>query len=372
MEALPDKSLLERVNRKIADRTDVFYWQTDRAITPQEAETIWADRHSYFSDQDIVQAVNAELSEDKLDQLEPLDRNSQTSLGNINSVRVGSLASGKAVVIRCHPRGVQNGYFYAEAAAAKQALDAGLPAYRTLAIHELNNEDDFSFQVCEKLAGTSMAFWLRDHPDDEAKLTHDIGVKMARLHQIQVDGFGPFDNTKAKQDQLAGLHSSYGKFVRSGLAFNLSELVKRAILNDTQAKAVDKLLREDHPLLSCRQAVLIHNDMADWNVVTDGTEITGLLDWDECVGGDPVTDIACWSTFFDPSRLEGMLKGYWTVAQKPADFDEKFELLRLRYVISKMTLRTRRAEWDPSETVREKIEFGKLHLKTSLAHFDIG
>jgi len=366
-----DDSQIQKINDKITDRHNVFYWQTDRAITPQEAGAIWADRHSYFSDQDIIEAVNAELADDKLVSLEPLDTEAQTSLGNINSVRVGALASGKGVVIRCHPRGVRNGYFYVEALVAQKALDIGLPAYRTLAIHDMQSADDFSFQVCEKVEGVSMAFWVRDHAEDEAKLTFDIGVKMARLHKIQVDGFGPFDNAKAKQGVLAGLHPTYAKAVRAGLAFNLEELVKREILTQVQADAVDKLLQEDNPLLACKQAVLIHNDMADWNVVTNGKEIVGLLDWDESVAGDPVTDIACWSTFFPPERLNGMLKGYWSATEKPADFDEKFELLRLRYVISKMTLRTRRLEWSNDTELQKRIEAGKVHLAASLAHFGI-
>jgi Ser/Thr protein kinase RdoA (MazF antagonist) len=117
--------------------------------------------------------------------------------------------------------------------------------------------------------------------------------------------------------------------------------------------------------------VLVHNDFADWNLLTDGNDVTGILDWDECVAGDAVSDIACWSTFFEPERLQGFLDGYWQVAEKPADFDDKFELLRLRYVLSKMTLRIRRYSWEPSDFMKDKIETGKTHLAQSMEYFKI-
>src|SRR5688572_24634034 len=97
---------LAAINRKITDRSDSFYWQTDRAITPTEAGLIWADRHSYFTDQDIMDAVNGVLEDTRLMDLTPFNPDSQTNLGNINSVRIGRLSSGDDVVIRCHPRGI--------------------------------------------------------------------------------------------------------------------------------------------------------------------------------------------------------------------------------------------------------------------------
>src|SRR5690348_17361664 len=93
---------LSAINRKIADRSNVFYWQTDRAITPTEAGLIWIDRHGYFTDDDIKTAVNAVLGDRKLVSLVPFHPDAQTNLGNINSVRIGTLSSGEDVVIRCH------------------------------------------------------------------------------------------------------------------------------------------------------------------------------------------------------------------------------------------------------------------------------
>jgi Ser/Thr protein kinase RdoA (MazF antagonist) len=362
---------MDKIKPDIADRSNVFYWQTDRAIEPEEAGKIWADRHRYFTDVELVEHVNSVLVEDKLASIEPLDLNSQTSLGNVNSIRPGVLQSGEKVIVRAHPKGVLNGYFHVESAAAARVKAAGLPSFDTLAIHDYEGDDDFAFQVIEKLSGTAIKKWLETNPGDEDKLLVQIGSMMARVHQLEVSGFGPFDNERAKSGELVGLHKTFGESLRAGLVFNLDVLEKKAIISANQRPAIIRIFDDTNPLLHVEKSVLVHNDFADWNLLTDGDDVTGILDWDECVASDPVTDIACWSTFFEPARMAKFLEGYWQVAEKPTDYDAKYELLRLRYVLSKMTLRLQRYSWDPSEAVKVKIEAGKKHLAESVKYFGL-
>lgn len=362
---------MNKINESIADRSDVFYWQTDRAVEPEQAGQIWADRHRYFTDEQLLININNALTDDKLATVNPLDLSDQTNLGNVSSVRAGRLESGDEIVARCFPRGVLNGYFHVEAVAADKTRAAGLPSYKTLAIHDFEGGDDFAFHVLEKLPGTAITVWLDAHPEDEEGLVTKVGSMMARLHQIEVEGFGPFDNEKAKNGELVGLHNTQAEAVRAGLTFNLGVLEGKGMLTTVQKESVIALFSEDNPFLTTDKPVLVHNDFADWNLLTDGKEVTGILDFDECVAGDPVADIACWSTFFEPERLQEFLDGYWQVAQQPADFKDKFELFRLRYVVSKMTLRLRRYEWEPSEIIKARIDTGAKHLAQSLEYFGL-
>ena len=360
---------LDTINAGIADRSDVFYWQADRAVDRKQAGEIWADRHRYFSDDELLERINNVLGDDKLVSIEPFDLDAQTSLGSVNSVRAGKLASGREVIVRCHPKGIRNGYFHAESTAAQTALAAGLPSYNTLVIHDYEGGDDFAFQVIEKLPGSAIKKWLVTHPEDESALLLQIGTSMAKLHQVSVSGFGPFSNEQAEQGKLVGLHQTLGESVRAGLPTNLNVLQEAGLLTAAQAAAITKLFSDDSPLLQRTDAVLVHNDFADWNLLTDGHDITGILDWDECVGSDPISDIACWSTFFNPERLPAFLDGYFSIAEKPSDFQARFELLRFRYVISKMTLRLHRYSWRPTPDVKVRIDAGTIHLRESLDYF---
>ena len=116
--------------------------------------------------------------------------------------------------------------------------------------------------------------------------------------------------------------------------------------------------------------VVVHNDFADWNMLTDGKNITAILDWDEACGGDSVADLACWSMFFTIPRYEIFLKGYKEVGALPEDYEERFHYYRLRYAISKMALRAKRFIVDKSDFVKDKIEVGKKALSEEVEWFE--
>ena len=361
---------LESINERICDRTDCFYWQTDRKLTAEEAATIWKDRHTPIKNDEVISIINNELKGDRIKSIESWDADPQTSQGNINSIRIGELESGKKVIIRCHPKGVKNGYFHVESLASKITLDHGLPAYKTYLIHDLKDTDDIALQVIEKLPGDTPVFYLREHPEREEQIVYEMGKTLAELHKIKVNGFGPFSNEEAKKGKLIGNFKTLNDSVNAGLDENLKRLVTIGIITP---KVADKIkgLFTDNPLLDSKESTLIQNDFADWNMLTDGKTITGILDWDECVGGHPILDIACWSTFFDPKRLDSFLKGYYSNTEKPDDFEELFQLFRLRYTISKMALRLKRFQYEKSDFLKNLIEKGQLHLKELLDIFNL-
>lgn len=361
---------LNEINQRISDRSDCFYWQTDRKVSTEETAVIWKDRHSAIENEELLEKINSELKEDKLADIKPFDENAQTSLGNVNSIRIGVLDNGKEVIIRCHPKGIRNGYFYAESLAARIALEKGTPAYKTYCIHELENENDIAYQVIEKLEGDIVQFYLREHLDKEEQLVFEMDKMMARLHKIEVDGFGPFDNEQAKYGTLIGIHKSLKDSINAGLEENLVRLVKYHILSKEVANKMKKLF-DDNELLNSEASVLLHNDFADWNLLTNGNMITGVIDWDECVAGNPVQEIACWSTFFEPERIQAFLKGYFSEIPKYDNFDEMFQLMRLRYTISKMALRIKRYTYEQTAFLKGMIEMGEKHLEELLKIFKL-
>ena len=362
--------MYDDVNKRICDREDCFYWQTDRKISVEEAALIWKDRHSAISNEELFTKINSELVDDKLKYIEPFDINAQTSFGNVNSIRIGVLESGKNVIIRCHPKGIKNGYFHVESLTSKIALNYGIPAYNTYTIHDLKGEDDISYQVIEKLSGDTIQFYLREHPEKEEQLVYEMGRTMARLHKIKVEGFGPFSNNEAKKGHLIGTFKTLHDSINAGLDENLDRLVKYNILS---FDIVDKIKRlfNDNSLLDFNSPVLIHNDFADWNLLTDGKSITGVLDWDECVGGHPIQEIACWSTFFEPDRIHSFLKGYYSEKKMDDNYLEYFQLFRLRYTISKMALRVKRYSYEQTDFLNGMIEKGQKHLDELFLYFHL-
>lgn len=254
---------------------------------------------------------------------------------------------------------------------AKIAIQHGLPSYTTYCIHDLENSNDIAFQVIEKCQGIAIKKWIESNPKDVDKIMIEAGSTLAKLHKIEVEGFGPFDNEEAKKGRLVGIHDSFAKSVRAGIESSLATLVDFKIITPDQSKILNELYKENSPLLKCEKGVLIHKDFVDWNLLTDGIKITGILDWDECASGDPVADIASWSSMTPSSRVDKFLEGYFQNKSKPELFDEKLQLLILRCTIDNMALRSQRSKYIQSEFLTELIKLGKEQLNLSFRYFGI-
>lgn len=361
------------INNRICDRTESWCWQTDRKISQAEVREIWQDKHRGISSKELIEKVNKELKDNKLISINEVDKDSQENLGFINSVRVGILDNGKRVIIRCHPKGIKNGYFYVESLVAKKLKEIGLPTYSTYCIHDLEDENDCAFQVIDKIEGIAVKKWLETHPEDTMKLTYETGKMMKKIHNLKVKGFGSFDNEKAKLGRLECLHSSLADFVNCSLKNNLATLVKYKTITQQQSTKILSLFSKDNPLLNCKQSVLIHNDFVDWNLLTDGNTITGILDLDECAGGAAVCDIASWSGMSSLERVEEFLKGYFENEKLSKDFDKKLKLISFRWIISNMSLRNSRFEYMPDDKfLMSLIADGKEQMKFYMNYFNLG
>lgn len=227
------------------------------------------------------------------------------------------------------------------------------------------------FIVSTKCRGKNMDVYLNTDRVKEKIILFDAGVKMAKIHLIVIKKFGSFSNEIAKNErELIGLHDNYHNFIHCGLGENLERLKFFNILNEREAKQLATLFN-DRNYEPMNEPRLIHNDYADWNLLTDGKEITGILDWDECHAGDPIADLACWSTFFDIERMKPFLEGYVTQTNLPDDYEERFHFYRLRYTISKMALRIKRFQVDKSDFIKEKLVVGKNALIDEYRWFKI-
>lgn len=57
---------LKEINERLSDRSECFYWQTDRKISAEEAGMIWKDRHSAITNEELLEKINMQLVNEKL------------------------------------------------------------------------------------------------------------------------------------------------------------------------------------------------------------------------------------------------------------------------------------------------------------------
>ncbi len=351
----------------LSNRSNCFYWQTDRELAVADFDHYFLKRQKISSESIEKLLRNGITSISPITELIVHEPDSNVLKGNVNVVRKVTINE-VLYVVRLHPKGIKNGYFYVEKEALESARANGLPVPKILEVHQATDEHDLDFVLMTASAGNTMEREIEDDSQVEHSLLRQSGQLMAYIHQINVEKFGSFDNTIAKETgALVGLHDTNRDFIFCGLEENIERLVSFAVIDQETAEQFREIFADTQFVMT--EPRLVHNDFADWNILVDEGKISAILDWDECHGGDPVADLACWSTFFDMNRYAELRKGYETVAELPDDYEERFHYYRLRYTISKMALRVKRAQVDDSQFIKDKIAVGTEALQEELEWF---
>lgn len=357
----------------LSDRTNMFYWQTNRRISAKEQKDIFLTRHARLDEDQLEHAVTAGMkragfsSDDtRVASLDPIIIH-----GSVNTVVPVRLKSGREVVIRMHPPEVKNGYFWVEAVATKLAKAAGVPTYTCLVVDDTREVAPFDYMIMTREPGKPMQGFSPLPPDLARRLVVQTGRYAALIHTITPEGFGFFHNDIAKRDQrLVGQYQTLRQHIEAGLEEDLGFLEDAQTITNSQRKTIERLFGKYASLLSLETPVLVHNDIADWNQLTDGVHITGIMDWDECVGGDPVMELSAYSLFFGEERMQWFIWGYEEV-RKLGDWRERFHLFKLRYLVSKLHLRKKRSLVSDSEFLRGVLARGLEAMTEVFAYFHV-
>lgn len=357
----------------LSDRTNMFYWQTNRRITAKQQQEIFLTRHARLNENLLRQAVSAGM---KTAGFSGDDTNVATfdpifALGSVNTVVPVILQSGRSIAIRMHPSEVKNGYFWVEALATKLAKAIGVPTYTCLVVDDTRQSVPFDYMIMTREPGKPMQE-LRPMPVDlEEQLVTQTGRYAALIHSIRPEGFGFFRNDIAKKKgKLVGQYDSLEEHIRAALKEDLAFLVDTQTISLVQSKTIELLFHRHASLLTGVTPVLIHNDIADWNQLTDGAHVTGMMDWDECVGGDPIMELSAYSLFFGQPRMDWFIRGYEEI-RKLGQWKETFELFKLRYLVSKLHLRKKRSLVEDSEFLRANLARGLEAMSEVFTFFTV-
>jgi hygromycin-B 7''-O-kinase len=105
-------------------------------------------------------------------------------------------------------------------------------------------------------------------------------------------------------------------------------------------------------LTSCKMASLCHNDYHSGNVLMKGKKVTGIIDVENMVAGDPMFDIA--KTFYydirgDSLKERAFLQGY---GKLPKDWKERVDIYKLYHALEL---------WDWFASIEQKELLEKIH-----------
>jgi hygromycin-B 7''-O-kinase len=249
--------------------------------------------------------------------------------GGINSAVFAVRARGREVVVKLYPDGSRK--MKTEVAVYRLLAERGsaLPLPRVLAADDSATLLPQSFVVLTKLTGRPLRLQPLGERDVLA-VSREVGVTLRSLHEVTFEAFGELSTDGIPRGHRTNLDFMLARFEEGVSAFErlggAPRLVRR-IVQEVEARRAS--------LAGGAHAVLCHNDGHDANVLVSpaggGWAVSGLLDFENALAGDPLFDLA--KTYFFSRRrservLAALVEGYDGL---DADWRQRFELYLLHH-----------------------------------------
>lgn len=314
-----------------ATRPNVYYWKCDRAAafhgTAQGAAR---------SRPELASAVRGVVSRHFGADPSALEAGG----GQGNHLTYIATVAGRRYFVRIEDGPEQDDYLAVESCAMAKVRAAGVPSPVIYAGDASRRHEPFAWQIMELVSEPDLNQHFKAGKLDQAAIAEQLGRLVATWQSIPVKGFGFFDPTRAQGEQvLQAGRQRYSDYFYTRLSAHLNFLVDRQFLTHLRAGEIEREISHHQALLELPAACLVHKDLALWNVLGTERKITAVIDWDDCVGGDPMDDLSLLGCFHDGTFLEAAFAGYSAVRSLPQDYLRRFWLHLLRNMIFKAVIR---------------------------------
>ncbi len=218
----------------------------------------------------------------------------------------------------------------------------------TLQVHVVDlsrTQFPFDYEIIDCAAGKQLN--LLQDPETQylsPSILESLGQFLAALHSIRVSRFGPFDISslgKSVHHKVQGVHKTWRDYIFCNLDEHVAFCLNIRAIDEAQAERIIKLFQHLSPLLIIDKPVLLHGDLGNHNIFSDGKKVTALIDWEDCMAGDPYFDVAYWGTFYRDHYRSQLLEGYCQKSLLADDFEIRYWLYYLRISLSKTVHRYR-------------------------------
>jgi fructosamine-3-kinase len=231
-------------------------------------------------------------------------------------------------------------YMEVESALLMQLKAAGLPAPDVRWSDATRTRVPFALHALECIAAPDLNTHLKQGTLDLMGVHAQIGRWVARWQALPVQGFGPFDIAALRDGRgFVGLHATSEDYYFLNFDQHLSFLVERGFLADAEATQVASAVQPHHALVRDTAPVLVHKDLALWNVLGTPNQALAIIDWDDAVGGDPMDDLSLLACFHPATCVNTAMRAYAEERGLPDAHMTRFWLHLLRNLLVKSVIR---------------------------------
>lgn len=321
-------------------RKEIFYPKTDILFQP----ALCADLpHTRDHDATLFQPIVAEIVERRLKcssaRVMPI-----CSSGTYHLVFKAETAHGERYIVRVNrlPQVLHALEFLIDAWVYPLLHQHGLSVPTVFDVDCSRSWCTTDYQIMSYVDGHTLdAFQNSETQYMAPDLLTSLGAYVAQVHQVKLAGFGPIAVAPLPA-QVSGIHTSWQDYVLLRLDEHVAWCTKHEAVSDAQAVEIQNMFKKYRDMFLCTNPVLLHGDLGNHNFISaDGKTIAALIDWEDCMSGDPVFDIAFWGTFYKDDMLSLFLGGYVKHATLPDNFQLRYWLYYLRIALSKTVHRIR-------------------------------
>ena len=315
-------------------RDDVFYPKTETPLSDSERLSL-RDRYDKF---------NADIELDKICEYvfkrKPKKYHKIIAWG-LDHILYDVDLGDKRVVVRINQTSVEDDYFEVEEYIYNKLIKLDIQNCSVYYVEKRGQNFPYDFIILDKLMIGDFEKLLQEgeyNSQEEAELVVKSGELLKKIHSIKTSRFGFFDRSLLSQG-LVGTKDTWEDHYLTAFEQNVETLIELGYINKEKADQIRSSMDQNKGLIACNNPVLLHGDYCDHNITSDMTSITGAIDWTDAISGDPLHDIAFWSSFYPKERLEIFLTGYYGTDKRPNNFWDKLNLYLLRINVSKAVLR---------------------------------
>ncbi len=315
-------------------RDNIYYWKCDNPLeTAAKTETYFKEKYDRAGLAETVERACRQVFGAALHDVTPLRVDG-------NHIAFIIRHDGGQSFFRADDGTGDDDYMLAESALMRLAAAGGVPVPRVLHTDVSRAHCPFRFQIMACCPDPALNVHHKAGILDLVGIAQQLGRHLFRLHAIPLDGFGFVDTDQlCRTGRLRGLDCAYRDYFLKRFDDHLGYLRRFGLLSEGDADEVVLQFRRHEPRLGLRQGVLVHRDMALWNVLGTPDRITAIIDWDDAVSGDPADDIGVLRCFHGGPFMEALMAGYTETATPPADFECRVWLHTLRNMLWKTMLR---------------------------------
>jgi fructosamine-3-kinase len=313
----------------MASRKDIYYWKCDR---PTAFFAIKGENDTSLVEKGIREVLADYFGDNNF--------TLSAGIGQGNHLTYTAVYNEENYFVRVENGSEGDQYMDVETAIMEKVRLLGVPTPQIYAVDARRKRYPFAWQLMDMVPYPDLNKLYKSGELDALTVMRQLGRYIATWQQIETPGYGPYNTDILRYEgQFVGLHKTYRDYYMLNLQQHLDYLVQKDFLDEKQTQHIAELVKANDSYLDIPQGCLVHKDIALWNILGDSKNIRSIIDFDDCISGDPTDDLSLMGCFHSGDEMRMLFEGYKSVKPLPEEYERRFWLHLLRNIIFKAVIR---------------------------------